>query len=334
MKDKEKELDNRLKALEDNPLFDYLQKKQVLTMKEASVFLDCSISKLYKLTHLKEIPHYKPLGKMIYFDRNELEEWMKTHNIERSNPTLPIKEESKDIVINDSKNNEVMIPRIEMTTEYDKFSLMDENRNIREGKVKNLMKAIQEFDLTPYEPIKVSWRKKIIDGQHRFEACKRLGKPIYYIVLDKSIDAHSAMIMLNQVVSQWRMNDFLNFHAEMQGGRWAEMKEWDEKHNLGLSNTAVLFAEKQMNATQIREGEIQFTKFDKADDVAEFLKSEEVRRLKYHNTRAFVIAVRHAFERYTPRQLSKLKKSLIFIEHKANYEQYLVAFENLIGKKR
>lgn len=35
-----------------------------------------SKSYLYKLTMRKQIPHYKPMGKMCYFNRAELEEWL------------------------------------------------------------------------------------------------------------------------------------------------------------------------------------------------------------------------------------------------------------------
>lgn len=50
--------------------------KEVLTLDEASVYMGVSKSHLYKLTMNKEIPHYKPTGKMCYFNRLELEEWL------------------------------------------------------------------------------------------------------------------------------------------------------------------------------------------------------------------------------------------------------------------
>lgn len=319
-----KSTEERIKKLESNPTFDYLLHKKVLTLEEASKLLGYSISYLYKLISNKEIPHYKPNGKMVYFDNCELREWMKTRKY------YPHKKENQ--VLN-NQIEENMTPKIQKTSDYELFSFIDENRNIRDGKVKNLMKSIQNIDLTKYQPILVSCDMNVIDGQHRFEACKRLGLPIYYIVLDKDVDIRSSMIILNQVLSQWRMTDFLNYHAEMQGGRWAEMKEWDDKYKLGLSNTAVIFAKNQMNATQIREGVVDFEKNTSADKIAEFLQSEEVLRLKFHNTRPFVVAIRHAFEKYTDKQIQKLKKNLVFIEHKANFEQYLIAFDNLVGYK-
>lgn len=43
--------------------------KQVFTFQDACMYIGVSDSMLYKLTANKEIPHYKPRGKMIYFAR-------------------------------------------------------------------------------------------------------------------------------------------------------------------------------------------------------------------------------------------------------------------------
>ena len=49
---------------------------QVLTFEQARQYLDTSKSHLYKLTSQKQIPHYKPEGKRLYFVRAELEQWL------------------------------------------------------------------------------------------------------------------------------------------------------------------------------------------------------------------------------------------------------------------
>lgn len=50
--------------------------KEVLTSDEAARYMGISKSYLYKLTMRGEIPHYKPMGKMCYFNRAELEQWL------------------------------------------------------------------------------------------------------------------------------------------------------------------------------------------------------------------------------------------------------------------
>jgi excisionase family DNA binding protein len=50
--------------------------KETLNLKEAARYLNMSCSHLYKLTSAKEIPHYKPRGKQVYFERRELDKWL------------------------------------------------------------------------------------------------------------------------------------------------------------------------------------------------------------------------------------------------------------------
>ena len=50
--------------------------KDVLNLKEAARYLNVSCSHLYKLTYSKQIPHYKPRGKQVYFEKRELDKWL------------------------------------------------------------------------------------------------------------------------------------------------------------------------------------------------------------------------------------------------------------------
>ena len=55
--------------------------KEVLTSDEAARYMGISRSYLYKLTMRKEIPHYKPRGKVVYFNRAELEQWLQSNRV-------------------------------------------------------------------------------------------------------------------------------------------------------------------------------------------------------------------------------------------------------------
>lgn len=59
-----------------------LSQKNVLTFDEAAKYMGVSKSDLYKRTSNKEIPHFKPRGKMVYFDRIELETYLKKNPIQ------------------------------------------------------------------------------------------------------------------------------------------------------------------------------------------------------------------------------------------------------------
>lgn len=48
---------------------------------EAANFLGISKSQLYKLTSGKQIPHYKPTGKLLRFSLDELTDWIKSAKV-------------------------------------------------------------------------------------------------------------------------------------------------------------------------------------------------------------------------------------------------------------
>lgn len=52
------------------------ENKPMLTMQEAAMFTGLSRHTLYRLTCSKQIKHYKPGGKLIYFSREDLINWM------------------------------------------------------------------------------------------------------------------------------------------------------------------------------------------------------------------------------------------------------------------
>ena len=53
-----------------------LTNKELLTFNEALVYMGVSKSFLYKLTHQEKISFSKPSGKLIYFKKSDLDNWM------------------------------------------------------------------------------------------------------------------------------------------------------------------------------------------------------------------------------------------------------------------
>ncbi len=66
-----------------------------LSMQEAAEYLHVSKSYLYKLTSANRIPYYKPTGKLVYFDKKELDAWI-LHN--RIRPQSEIEDEGTNYV--------------------------------------------------------------------------------------------------------------------------------------------------------------------------------------------------------------------------------------------
>jgi len=60
-----------------------ISKKEVLTVPELEKYMGISKSTIYKMTHERRIPHYKPTGKLIFFKRAEIDQWMLTNPVEQ-----------------------------------------------------------------------------------------------------------------------------------------------------------------------------------------------------------------------------------------------------------
>lgn len=58
-----------------------LSAKNVLSLDDVAALTGLSKSHLYKLTCTHQIPYYKPNGKQIYFDRGEVESWLKQNRV-------------------------------------------------------------------------------------------------------------------------------------------------------------------------------------------------------------------------------------------------------------
>lgn len=103
------------------------------------------------------------------------------------------------------------VSEIQKTTDYYKFSFLEGNRDLCEKSINKLMRSIDEEDLTRINPIVVNSDFEIIDGQHRFEALKRLNKPVYYFVLENA--GIETVHRLNLYQRNWTTLDFIKCFA-------------------------------------------------------------------------------------------------------------------------
>lgn len=71
------DLEKRMQTMEN--LLD--SAKEVLTVEEAAKFMGIARSTLYKMTSEQTIPFYRPNGKMIYFEKADLLEWVRQNRV-------------------------------------------------------------------------------------------------------------------------------------------------------------------------------------------------------------------------------------------------------------
>ena len=70
--------------------------KEIFNFNDACQFLDYSKSYLYKLTYSRQIEHYKPNGKKLYFKRSDLEAWLLRNRVKTADE---IEQEAIDYVV-------------------------------------------------------------------------------------------------------------------------------------------------------------------------------------------------------------------------------------------
>ena len=114
--------------------------------------------------------------------------------------------------------------QIHETKEYSIFKKVKQNRIIDMKHVAKLADSIKEKDKRIDFPIIVNNNMEIIEGQHRFEACKLLNLSVYYIfAISMSIDDISRIITINK---KWNMEDYLHQYSENGNENYIKLKNF------------------------------------------------------------------------------------------------------------
>ncbi len=123
---------------------------------------------------------------------------------------------------------------IEKTQNYEIFKKHPSNVSLIEGNVLKIVKSIQIRNLLIHRPILVDSKMQVIDGQHRLEAAKRLGVPIFYEIQGdlKSED----MRLLNENMRVWRKRDYVDFFSAEGSIEYSKLKRFMNKHNLSVES--------------------------------------------------------------------------------------------------
>ena len=123
----------------------------------------------------------------------------------------------------------------EKTTNYKMFRYYNSNRDVNQGHLKKIAKSIAIHpELLPTRPILVDKKFNIIDGQHRFEACKQLKLPVYYEVFEEGKDENA--ITLNIDSRPWTLDDYAKFYATKGNKHYKKFLEAMENYpKLGAS---------------------------------------------------------------------------------------------------
>lgn len=104
------------------------------------------------------------------------------------------------------------------TTDYSRFTFASSNRPLSKRHIEGLTLSISKFGYLSDKPIKVVSGENnqfvIIDGQHRFQACKQIGESVRYEELDPK-EATDYLIATNSAQLSWKPEDFLRVYSSL-----------------------------------------------------------------------------------------------------------------------
>lgn len=230
--------------------------------------------------------------------------------------------------------------KINYTSEYGMFHFLRGNRDLNEGKINKIINSVHNgLEFFKYCPILVNEGHYIIDGQHRFMACRKLKKPIFYVVVPNFSLRQVAEINNNQ--SKWKTKDFMNCYIDANVNRedYKALDEFckDHKINISLGINLLMYGTigSGGRSDAFRDGEFKVNFADKAQMLMETTKDYEPFFVDCRH-RPFIQAIEKlsASEKYDHvAVLNKIIKHSLKLEHQSSCKEYLTHIEELYNYK-
>lgn len=154
---------------------------------------------------------------------------------------------------------------------YDQFHFIGGNRQIDRGNVDKIKESMQEEQLII--PVIVNENYGIVDGQHRFTACKELGFPVYYTVQEGY--GISQVLRANQGSKKWVNEDFLYQHIQLNNENYIDFRNLCQLYNISVSDMMKLFCTIQDEKMSIFKQNFRNGAFvmDHKEDATKFLNA-------------------------------------------------------------
>lgn len=230
--------------------------------------------------------------------------------------------------------------QIYVTTDYDKFKFLEENREVKKSRVKKIKDSIEEVGYV-LQPILVNENMEIIDGQGRFNACTDMGLPILYMVEEGRGITECRRLNLGQ--ENWTTWNWINSYADGGNVDYQRFRTFVNGSKIPLTYLLPLpFGRCVSNGTvanSIKDGNLHFSKqtLDKVKWEADYMERfiPIVKAMKGRKT-AFFGALVFAYRNLNTEQRNKLfdviKKNAIISEMYDSVELNLKAFDNEYNK--
>ena len=176
------------------------------------------------------------------------------------------------------------------TKEYNNFKLLNENREIKKSHVDYFVKELAENG--QQIPIKVNRKNQIIEGQHRFTACKILDIPFEFFYTNEKQTKKKQLTSLISIQKglDWSVKNHLDTQCIIGNPVYLQFKKLAEKHSDFTLSTCVTLATGSGGQIKFKEGKLTANKFFFVDEVFTAAKSLKP-FYKFYNRTTFVMAL-------------------------------------------
>ena len=156
------------------------------------------------------------------------------------------------------------------TTTYNELKFLKGNRPINKAHLNNLIRSMKSRQL--FTTGIVNEKNEICDGQHRYEACKVLGKPFYYTV--EPGYGLKEVIALNTSSRKWTNENYLNCYLQRKGSypEYVRFKEFMDKYKMGYKSCIGLLCNtSSINTKSFNNGTFTIKSYNKAVKMADMI---------------------------------------------------------------
>ena len=127
---------------------------------------------------------------------------------------------------------------INQTTDYDRFTFMEGNRDISHLHLNRLIQSMQEKYIPT--PILVNEKYEIVDGQHRWSAIKHLGLALYFHMEHglRLKDVHR----LNTNMRTWTAEEYLDGYCKLNYPHYIKFREFKKTYGFGINESMCILS--------------------------------------------------------------------------------------------
>ena len=172
------------------------------------------------------------------------------------------------------------------------FKTLHGNRTVDDDRVSRIIKSIESVGMIN-APIVVNERMEVIDGQGRLEACRRLGRPIPYIIIPRLGVEECLSMNINQ--KNWTTIDYVRSYADRGNRNYRRLLDFFEASGFSFTvATWILFRGDSSNAIKCGRIIVTETDLDKATDLAVYLHKFD--GIETNRRFTFYMGIAHAIE--------------------------------------